>query len=212
MARRRNEITMRTTVHLVISISVALILGLLFTEMRTSAVMVEAHELGLLAVEKDSSMPLSPTPQNASFIWVEKTDIGDYPGYMLVEGGKHNDGTMMYLCRIGGTTPGKLYKNLCHYPYGGGETIVGTKFQVLMTNVAYRWLAVHDLSPAQIKSEAVKGGVDEGSRKTPPLYLCRKKMNDGVHPGKYSYSKGLCYIPWGNREHFYSDGFEILFP
>ena len=59
-----------------------------------------------------------------------------------------------------------------------------------------------------LKSKA--GGVDEGNPKKPPLYICRKKMNCGVHPGKFSYSNNLYDIPWGGKEWHYADGFEIL--
>ena len=201
---------MRTTAHVVISLSVA-ILAMLSTEMMMPVMTAKAEGPGLLTAATGSSMPLAPAFQGAPFIWVESAEIRDYPGYRLVEGGKHSDGTMMYICRVGGTTPGKLYKNLCHYPMAGGETVVGI-YQVLLTNRAYQWLKVRDLSRAQIKSEAVKGGVDEGNQKRPPLYLCRKKMSDGVHPGKYSFSNNLCYIAWGDKERYYNDGYEILFP
>jgi hypothetical protein len=36
-------------------------------------------------------------------------------------------------------------------------------------------------------------------------------MNDGVHPGKYSYKNRLCYIPWGGKEYPYKGSFEVLF-
>jgi len=172
---------------------------------------VKAKGSDLLANESDYSILLAAMPQGASFIWVESAEVGDHPGYSLVEGGKHEDGTIMYICRVGGTTPGKLYKNLCHYPMAGGETLVG-KYQVLITNTTYQWLKARDITRNQIKSDAVKGGIDEGNPKRPALYICRKKMSDGVHPGKYSYSNNLCYIAWGDKERFYSDGFDILFP
>lgn len=202
---------MRTTAHVVISLSVALILAILSTAIRMSVMTAKAEESGALVAETDSSIALASTFQGAPFIWVESPEIGNYPGYRLVEGGKHSDGTMMYICRVGGTTPGKLYKNLCHFPMAGGETVVG-RYQVLLTNRAYQWLKMRDISRVQIKSEAVKGGVDEGNQKRPPLYICRKKMSDGVHPGKYSFSNNLCYIAWGDKERFYTDGFDILFP
>jgi len=186
-------------------------LPMLSTQMSRSVTPVKAEGSGVLASETDSSVSLTPNFQGAPFIWVESAEAGGYPGYRLVEGGKHTDGTMMYICRVGGTTPGKLYKNLCHYPMAGGETVVG-KYQVLLTNRAYQWLKARNVTRAQIKSEAVKGGVDEGNQKNPPLYICRKNMKDGVHPGKYSYNNNLCYIAWGDSERYFNDGFEILFP
>jgi len=89
--------------------------------------------------------------------------------------------------------------------------VVG-RYQVLLTNRPYQWLKMPDPSRVHIKSDAVKGGVDVGNQKNPPLYICRKKMSDGVHPGKYSYSNNLCYISWSDKERYYNDGFEILLP
>jgi len=79
----------------------------------------------------------------------------------------------MYICRVGGTTPGKLYGNLCHYPFAGGETVVG-RYQVLLINRTYQWLKMRDLSRVQIKSDAVKGGVDVGNQKNPPSIFAGK--------------------------------------
>ena len=202
---------MRSITQVVISLSVALVLPMLSTEMSRSVAPLKVEGSGVLASETDSSVSPTPNFQGAPFIWVESAEAGSYPGYRLVEGGMHTDGTMMYICRVGGTTPGKLYKNLCHYPMAGGETVVG-KYQVLLTNSAYQWLKARNVTRAQIKNEAVKGGVDEGNQKNPPLYICRKRMNDGVHPGKYSYSNNLCYIAWGDKERYFNDGFDILFP
>lgn len=198
---------MRKTASVAISISVALILALFATGMRTSVAAAKAGELNLLAAERDSSMSLSPPLQNASYIWVLPSEEKDYPEYKRVEGGKHGDGTMMYVCRVGGTTPGKLYKKQCLAPYGGLE-YSADYYQVLLTNAQYQWKAVHNLSRAQIKSGAVKGGVDRGNI---TLYVCRKKMTDGLHPGKYASNSGLCYISWGGGEKYYSDGFDVLF-
>src|SRR3954464_11572324 len=111
---------MRKTASVVISISATLLtLALFSAEMRKSVAAVKANELSLPVAETDSSRSLSPTLQNASYIWVLPTEEKDYPGYRRVEGGKHGDGTMMYVCRVEGSTPGKLYKNQCLAPYGG---------------------------------------------------------------------------------------------
>lgn len=57
---------MRKTPHLIISLSVALVIGLLCVEKQTSAVTMKFES----AAETDSSVFLNPTPQNAHFIWV----------------------------------------------------------------------------------------------------------------------------------------------
>ncbi|MFL6229072.1 MAG: DM9 repeat-containing protein [Pyrinomonadaceae bacterium] len=197
---------MRKTSSVVISMSVAFILTLLSTEMRTSVVAMKIAELSLPAAETDSSRSLSPTLQDASFIWASPDERGLYPGYEPVVGGKHQDGTTMYICKQS-FVPGKLYKDTCHYSYGGREH-VDTHYRVLLTNTQYQWKAAVDLSRAQIKSGAVKVGIDYGHD---TIYICHKQMSDGVHPGKYSYNNNLCYIPWGGKEYHYADDFEILF-
>ncbi len=200
---------MRKTASLVVSISVALVLGLFSAEIRTSVVAVKAVEVSLLDVETESSTAFIPTPQNASFVWALPNEEGDYPGYRRVEGGTLNDGTKLSICRAG-YTPGKVYKDLCLYPYAGGESTFRLGYyEVLLTNAQYEWKAMDDVSRTEIKSGAVKGGSDKDGADT--LYICRKKMTDGLHPGKYSYKNRLCYIPWGGKEYPYRGSFEILF-
>ena len=200
---------MRKTTSVAISMSVALILALFSAEIRRSVVAVRAVEVSLLHVETDSSTSLTPTPQNASFVWALPNEESDYPGYRRVEGGTLDDGTKLSICRAG-YTPGKVYKDLCLYPYAGAEnTFRLGYYEVLLTNAHYEWKATDDVSRAEIKSGAVKGGSDKDGADT--LYICRKKMNDGVHPGKYSYKNRLCYIAWGGKEYPYRGSFEILF-
>ena len=67
-----------------------------------------------------------------------------------------------------------------------------------------------ELKRAEIEKGAVVGRV--GFKRQRSLYMCRRHMSDGWHPGKYSYRNNLCYIPWGNKEKFYRKDFEILFP
>lgn len=186
---------MRKTAPVVISLSVALVVGLVCAEMKTAAETVKADEVNL--------------PQNAPFVWTLANEEKDYPGYKRVEGGTLNDGTRLDICRAG-YIPGKVYKNLCLYPYGGAEgTYRYGYYEVLLTNAQYEWKSIDDVSRAEIKSDAVKGGTDKDGADT--LYICRKKMSDGVHPGKYSYKNRLCYIPWGGKEYFYRTNFAILF-
>jgi hypothetical protein len=177
--------------------------------MRTPVVTVKAEGLDLLASKTDSPTSLSPTPQNAAFVWALSTEEGDYRGYRRVEGGALNDGTKLSICRAG-YIPGKVYKDLCLYPYGGGESTFRLGYyEVLLTNTQYEWKSADDVSRAEIRSGAVKGGSDKDGADT--LYICRKKMSDGVHPGKYSWKNRLCYIPWGGKEYPYKGSFEILF-
>lgn len=156
---------MRKTAPIVISLSVVLVIGLLFAGMRARA--------------RATSVV---TPQNAPFVWTLANEEKDYPGYKRVEGGKLKDGTRLDICRAG-YIPGKVYQNLCLYPYAGAEgTFRYGYYEVLLTNAQYEWKSADDVSRAEIKSGAVKGGTDKDGADT--LYICRKKMSDGVHPGK----------------------------
>src|SRR5689334_3592935 len=93
------EDQMRKTQLVLLFTSVALTCTLLSNEMSTSVVTAKAYAPRPLAVEVDSSMVLSPV-QDAPFIWVYPNDEKDYPAYQRVEGGQHQDGTMMYICQL----------------------------------------------------------------------------------------------------------------
>lgn len=160
--------------------------------------------------EPPSLLPISPTPQNGHFIWISAEGDQSVPGYKRVVGGKHDDGNTMYICRVFGMTPGKIYRNACHYSAAGDEYVLQTSYEVLLANVVYEWRSLNDISRADIKKGAVLAGTDPNTKD--PLYICRKHMSDGTHPGKYSYKSNLCYIPWGNDERYYLKNFEVLFP
>lgn len=194
---------MRKTPHVVVSLSVALVIGLLCAEMRTSAVTMKPDET-------DSSVFFNPTPQNAHFIWVSVDGDQNRPGFKRVVGGAHDDGTTMYICRVSGFVPGKIYNNSCHYSAAGQENVITSRYEVLLSDVETEWRSFDGLKRSEIKRDAVVSGTDPNTKDT--LYMCRKKMSDGRHSGKYSYKNNLCYIPWGNQERFYSNGFSILFP
>ena len=53
-------------------------------------------------------------------------------------------------------------------------------------------------------ANAVVGG-SEGSR---ILRVCRAKLQDGTHPGKYF--DGQCNIGWGGKEVVLTQGYELL--
>lgn len=188
---------MRKTPYVVISMSVALILALLSSGVRTSR------------AKTDSSVSLNPTPQHVPFLWLTPSDEKRYPTYKRVEGGKHADGTMMYICRFI-SIPGKLYKDGCHYSDGGYEYVRDRAYEVLVNDGGYVWVPVDNISRSQIKKRALVGG-ENAHDPSDTIYICRKKTKDGVHPGKYSYKNNYCYIPWGNKENFYAKGYDILF-
>lgn len=191
---------MRKTPLVLLSTSIILIVALLSIEMRTTVVTAKA----------DASVSLSPTPQNAHFIWVSVEGDQSVPGYKRVVGGKHDDGNTMYICRVSGMTPGKVYRNSCHYSAAGQEYVIQLNYEILLSDTGYEWRSLNAISRADIKKSAVLAGTDPNTKD--PLYMCRKHMSDGTHPGKYSYKNNLCYIPWGNQERFYVKNFEVLFP
>lgn len=197
---------MRKTAPVAISICGALLLALLWSVMRTPVVTAKAEELGPLT---DSSVSLNPTPQHVPFLWITPSDEKRYPTYKRVEGGTHQDGTMMYICRFM-SIPGKLYTDGCHFSDGGYEYVRDRAYEVLVNDGGYVWKAMNDTSRAEIKRRALVGG-ENSQDSSDTIYICRKKMKDGVHPGKYSYKNNYCYIPWGNKEIFYAKGYDILF-
>ena len=199
---------MRKIAPVVISLSLSLIFVLLLTVARTSGVTVKAHPLGPVAAETDSTISFNP-PQHVPFIWVTPSEEKRYPTYKRVEGGKHDDGTMMYVCRFI-SIPGKLYKDGCHYSDGGWEYVRDRAYELLLNDGGYVWTSVDNVSRSQIKKRAFVGG-ENSQDQSDTIFICRKQMKDGVHPGKYSYNNNYCYIPWGTKEHHYSKGFDVLF-
>lgn len=149
--------------------------------------------------------------QGTAFIWLRyKADVMP-AGYTKVTGGLLKDGTVLYVCRgaLGPVlVPGKFYNNQCVVPYNGKEYPQTTSIDLLATNTKIHWKQVHDLSKAQIRSNGVyaaPGQVPLGNQ-----YICRKKMSDGIHPGKYAIGNGFCYVSWAGKETYSGDDFEIL--
>jgi hypothetical protein len=62
----------------------------------------------------------------------------------------------------------------------------------------YVWLDY----PSEISRSGVK------NLNEPRLYVCRGKLPDGVHPGKYFDNR--CYIGWGDKEVVLTQGYQIL--
>jgi len=166
---------------------------------------VNLHALSSTSVISSSKQPAEP------FLWVNYGEEQDYAGYKRVLGGTHADGSRMYICRAkrtNGMHPGKLYKNRCMVPWNGQENVFPSNYQVLLTNTGYQWPDSFNLSPAQIEESAITGG----NNNKEALYICRKQLKDGLHPGKYLISSGLCYVAWGGKETTWTNGFQILTP
>jgi hypothetical protein len=147
--------------------------------------------------------------QAGDFIWVNYGEEQDWPTYRRVFGDTHTDGNKMYVCVaqfIDGQHAGTLYRNTCFVPWGGKERSFKENYKILLTNAPYAWTHIDNLAAAQIRKRGVRAGFvnDED------LYVCRKQMKDGAHPGKYLISTGLCYVPWGGKEYYFSNGFRVL--
>ena len=146
-----------------------------------------------------------------AFIWVPHGQESQHPGYTRVIGGKLNDGTPLPVCRAQINriqTSGKYYNSRCLMPWHGSELSNNTTYDIFMTKAAFHWKPFHDLSRAQIESSAVLA--DIGLKDTGHMYICRRQMQDGVHPGKFAIGYGFCYISWGGKEYHFTDGFDIL--
>ena len=139
---------MRKTPLVLLSTSVALIGALLSIEMRTSLVSAKPETP---AIETDSSVSFDPTPQNPHFIWVSAEGDQGRSGYHRVIGGKHRDGTEMYICRVSGFVPGKIYRNSCHYSAAGQENVITINYEVLLTDTNYEWRSFDELTRSEIK-------------------------------------------------------------
>lgn len=68
--------------------------------------------------------------------------------------------------------------------------------------IVYEWVQAEN---GEFPPNAVKVGYDSGN----VVYVARAKhMGDNI-PGKFLPVYGLCYVPWGGREHEY-DEYEVL--
>ncbi|CAL8136848.1 unnamed protein product [Orchesella dallaii] len=63
----------------------------------------------------------------------------------------------------------------------------------------HRWHSIE-----QLTEEDKNNMVSFGTGKTPgdPYYLCRGYVGGAIHAGKYWKKSGICYLPYGGREHF----------
>ncbi len=109
--------------------------------------------------------------------------MGSVPANAIV-GGNEANGQALYICRAnyaGGFHPGKLRKEFagCNIPWGGREISVPI-YQVAANSARTNWHWVNSFTGI-IPNGAVVGG-NEPNGET--LYLCRGKLNGGMHPEK----------------------------
>ncbi|MSS69988.1 MAG: DUF3421 domain-containing protein [Candidatus Latescibacteria bacterium] len=58
------------------------------------------------------------------------------------------------------------------------------------------------------KDPQLASGVFVGQEGTNRMFVCRAKMADGVHPGKFF--NGMCNVGWGGVEKVHTSGYELL--
>ncbi len=58
------------------------------------------------------------------------------------------------------------------------------------------------------KDSQLANGVFVGQEGANRLFVCRVKMSDGVHPGKFF--NGMCNVGWGGVEKVHTSGYELL--
>jgi hypothetical protein len=227
----------------------------------------------LLLVGPSSSQAQEPTIEElvksvdsvaqSGFLWTRLDEVTaeERRGFIKVFGGRHADGSDMYVCRMGVQpnvyAPGKLSRDgKCRYAYDGSEGIADNGYEVLMRfpiepakprllmdwktgrvyqdgqtpaqEHRYEWRPVGQipflrqqvdgilhtegsLTKSHVFYSLIEGGRDfDGS----PLYMCRKQLSDGMHPGKYLVYAGWCNIPWGGKELRFpvsEHGFDVLY-
>lgn len=160
-------------------------------------------------------------PENA-YVWM--VGAPDKITMKPVEAGKHADGTMMYVCKgfmPDGSHPGKLYNGQCYVPWNGKEYVLQppqsplapltSTYAVLTSSFPdYSWIPFSQLPTLNVKQFAIEGGVLGDGKSGEPLYICRMKLNDGLHAGKLLLSTGTCYVAWNGKELTSTSGFEVL--
>jgi hypothetical protein len=142
-------------------------------------------------------------------------------GMARVQAGKFINGTTMYVCVAymdDGEHPGKLYMDECYVPWNGKEYVFKKKesgldhsnYEILLTPYSYySWIPISQFSSFDIKKWAVEGGY-VGTNSPETLYVCRMKLSDGVHPGKFLLSTGTCYVSWSGKELTFTKDFDVL--
>lgn len=137
--------------------------------------------------------------------WIPYSSSTDRSSLVFV--GTDYDGSPMYVARghhSGDLIPGKLLSSThrCHVPYDGHEFSLEC-FEVLVNNNSYTWVAS---SNGNVPPNAVTGGQTSSGE---ALYVGRATHNGLVTPGKIHPSHRCLYLPFGWKEHSYTN-YEVL--
>lgn len=174
--------------------------------------------------------------QGSRFQWVPDTQAAELArnGWQYVYLGKNfDDGEDIYVCRAyietrseRGWNPGKMQRiqhgrsklTMCLVPFDGKEWKFGPgSYQVLMAAPgAYTWqpgpiaLATLQRNNETPTSSVFYNHLGYGVQ----LYSCAiYDRQAGYHAGKLSFAydpNGICYIPYGGREHPFTSGYYVL--
>ena len=147
--------------------------------------------------------PPTPTTQVS---WVQSNEDPNKS-----TGGMHTGANrMMYSCRApygdgiyaGGVHPGKTWGTSagCAIGWGGMEIVVPPPVEMIQISGPYKW------SKDKSQGTPVQAGKEADGT---PLFICRLKTEDGIHPGKTRNDWGNCHVGWGGTERSGTD-FEYL--
>jgi hypothetical protein len=129
---------------------------------------------------------------------------GEVPRGAFRAGGE--EGNPLFVCRAaheGGLHPGKIRRDFdgCLIPFGGKE-IHEKNYEVLVGMEDARWIPA---SNGQIPRFAFKAGYEGGES----MFVCRGRIEGGLHPGKIRSGFDGCLISYGGGER-HVPNYEVL--
>jgi hypothetical protein len=128
-------------------------------------------------------------------VWVAASD-GNVPANAVV-GGQESSGETLYVCRAifeNAEHGGKVGRLLggCNIGYGGQEKTL-RDYEVLVERRPSTWVTERD---GNIPEHAVPVGKELGVQ----MFVCRGRIENGVHSGKIKPDFHACYIGYDGRE------------
>lgn len=129
---------------------------------------------------------------NGTWLNASNGQVGQYPVYVGREGSKD-----VYVCRAGGTIPGKLVKadGKCYIGYYGKEYAY-TSYQVLQNRSGrMRFFYTNSLSNEYLVYGGRENNID--------LHICRVRKHGSFIGGKMvgGVQNGKCYYGWYGKEY-----------
>jgi hypothetical protein len=111
------------------------------------------------------------------------------------------------VCRAsyqGGVHPGKVWRGLCHFEWGGQELRVSDYEELVNVPAnSVSWVKPvnypYPNNPYYVDAQTPNNTVNAGAQDGIAIPICHAAYNNGVHPGKWW--KGKCLIGWGGEGH-----------